>query len=262
MGLNKFANWITNTGLLEKVHDGGVYTVFAPTDDAVSSLPQDMVYSMESNPEKVKPILQYHIVPQRLNLNSVTNEETASTLLQGKTIRFNVYSSSQPDCKQLVTASGTPVGEALATMGSIQIIPITQVLYQPAGNLQQIIEASPILQRLNEAVKSARLTWILSGTGPMTIFAPSDQAFDSLSEEQRKSLVEDKQAFSDLLKRHVVRGTFFSSGIQDDVDKQSENSKPLKLSLQEGILTVNSVPVTYSDITATNGVLHVIDQFL
>lgn len=262
MGLNKFANWVTNTGLLEKIHDGGVYTVFAPTDDAVSSLPQDMVYSIESNPEQVKPILQYHIVPQSLNLNTVTNEETASTLLTGKTIRFNVYKNSQPDCKQLVTASGTPVGEALATMGSIQVIPVTQVLYQPSGNLQKIVEASPILQKLNDAVKSARLTWILSGTGPMTIFAPSDSAFDSLTEEERQTLLNDKQAFSDLLKRHIIRGTYFSSGIQDDLEKKSENNKPLKLSLQEGILTVNSVPVTYSDITATNGVLHVIDQFL
>lgn len=79
----------------------GVYTVFAPTDDAVNTLPQDMVYSIESNPEQVRPILEYHIVPQRLNLNSITNEETASTLLQGKNIRFNVYKNSQPNCQQV-----------------------------------------------------------------------------------------------------------------------------------------------------------------
>lgn len=78
-----------------------MYTVFAPTDDAVDSLPQDMVYSIESKPDEVKPILEYHIVPQRLNLNSVTNEETASTLLKGKTIRFNVYKNSHADCKQV-----------------------------------------------------------------------------------------------------------------------------------------------------------------
>lgn len=236
--------------------------MFAPTDDAVNSLPEDMVHSIESNPEQVKSILQYHIIPQRVNLNSVTNEETTSTLLQGKTIRFNVYQNAQPDCKQLVTASGTPVGEALATMGSIQVIPVAQVLYQPTGNLLRIVEASPILQKLNEAVKAARLTWMLSGTGPVTIFSPSDTAFNSLTEEQRKTLIEDKQAFSDLLKRHMVRGTLFSSGVQDDVEKKSENNKPIKLSLQEGVLTVNSIPVTYADITATNGVLHVIDHFL
>lgn len=62
-----------------------------------------------------------------------------------------------------MTASGTPVGEALATMGSVQVIPVQQVLYQPSGNLQKIVEASPILQQLNEAIKTARLTWMLSG---------------------------------------------------------------------------------------------------
>ncbi|GFY56844.1 transforming growth factor-beta-induced protein ig-h3 [Trichonephila inaurata madagascariensis] len=262
MGLNRFADWVSNTGLLEKIHDGGVYTVFAPTDDAVNSLPQDMVYSIDSNPEQTKPLLQYHIIPRRINLNSLSNDETSSTLLQGKTIRFNVYSSVTPDCKQLVTASGAPIGDALATMGSVQVIPVTQVLYQPTGNLMNIVDASPILKELSQAVKSARLSWVLSGTGPLTFFAPSDTAFQSLTPEQRQTLIEDKQAFSDLIKRHLVRGTFFSSGVQEDLNKNSEKNTPMKLSLQEGILTINSVPVTYSDITATNGVLHVIDQFL
>ncbi|KFM68327.1 Transforming growth factor-beta-induced protein ig-h3, partial [Stegodyphus mimosarum] len=262
MGLNKFANWITNTGLLEKIHDGGVYTVFAPTDDAISSLPQEMTYSIDSDPQQVKSLLQYHIIPQSINVNSLTNEETTSTLLQGKTIRFNVYENKHCNCKQMVTASGTPIGDALATMGSVQVIPVTQVLYQPTGNLLNIIEASPILRNLSEAVRTARLTWVLSGTGPMTIFAPSDTAFQSLTQEERKTLIDDKKAFADLLKRHIVRGTYFSSGVQEDQEKKSESGQPLILSLQEGIMTVNSVPVTYSDITALNGVLHVIDQFL
>ncbi|GFT76242.1 transforming growth factor-beta-induced protein ig-h3 [Nephila pilipes] len=262
MGLNRFASWITNTGLLEKIHDGGVYTVFAPTDEAVNSLPQDMVYSIDSNPEQTKSLLQYHIIPRRINLNSLSNDETSSTLLQGKPIRFNIYSSVTPDCKQLVTAAGAPIGDALATMGSIQVIPVTQVLYQPTGNLMNIVDASPILKELSEAIKSARLSWLVSGTGPLTFFAPSDTAFQSLSPEQRKTLIDDKQAFTDLIKRHLVRGTFFSSGVQEDLNKNSEKNTPVTLSLQEGILTINSVPVTYSDITATNGVLHVIDQFL
>ncbi|GIY15421.1 transforming growth factor-beta-induced protein ig-h3 [Caerostris darwini] len=262
MGLNRFAEWMTNTGLLEKIQDGGVYTVFAPTDDAINSLPQDMVYSIDSNPEQTKPLLQYHIVPRRININSLSNDETSSTLLQGKSLRFNVYSTVQPDCKQLVTAAGAPIGDALATMGTIQVIPITQVLYQPTGNLLNIVEASPILQSLAQAIKSAHLNWVITGNGPLTFFAPSDTAFQSLTPEQRKTLVEDKQAFSDLLKKHLVRGTYFSSGVEEDVKKNSEKNTPITLSLQEGILTINSVPVTYSDITATNGVLHVIDQFL
>ncbi|CAL1276763.1 unnamed protein product [Larinioides sclopetarius] len=262
MGLNRFADWMTNTGLLEKVHDGGVYTVFAPTDEAINSLPQDMVYSIDTNPEQTKPLLQYHVVPRRINLNSLTNDETSGTLLQGKTLRFNVYSSVGTDCKQLVTAAGAPIGDALATMGSVQVIPITQVLYQPTGNLLNIVEASPILQELSQTLKAASLNWLISGSGPLTFFAPSDTAFQSLTPEQRKNLIEDKQAFTDLIKRHLVRGTYFSNGVQEDLQKTSEKNTPMTLSLQEGILTINSVPVTFSDITATNGVLHVIDQFL
>ncbi|XP_054710682.1 uncharacterized protein LOC129220309 [Uloborus diversus] len=262
MGLNHFANWISNTGLLEKVHDGGVYTVFAPTDDAVNALPQEMSYSIDSNPNQMKSVLQYHIIPQRINLNSLSNEETASTLLQGKKIRFNVYGNGQPNCRQMVTASGTPIDGSLATMGSVQLIPVTQVLYQPAGNVLTIIDSSPILTNLSSAVKNARLSWVLSGNGPVTLFAPSDTAFQNLSEEDRRRFVEDKQAFSDLLKKHMVRGTFFSSGIQDDLEKKSDNGQPIVISLNQGIMTVNSIPVAYSDITATNGVLHVIDQFL
>ncbi|KAG8183088.1 hypothetical protein JTE90_010911 [Oedothorax gibbosus] len=263
MGLNRFADWVTNTGLLEKVHDGGVYTVFAPTDDAVNSLPQDMLNSIDSNPEQTQSLLQYHVVPQRLNIQSLKNEETHGTLLQGKAIRFNVYQTPQLSCKQIVTASGTPIGEAsVATMGSVQMIPVSQVLYQPTGSLQNILEASPILQKLAQAVRQHRLTWVVTGTGPLTFFAPSDAAFDSLSPEQKQSMIDDKQAFTELLKRHLVRGTYFSSGVQQDLQKNNENNQPMTISLQNGVLTVNSVPVTYSDITATNGVLHVIDQFL
>lgn len=262
MGLNMFASWITNTGLLEKIHDGGVYTVFAPTDDAVNALPQNLVDSIQVAPDQVKSLLQYHIVPRRIDVNSVSNEETASTLLQGKSIRFNVYENDQPDCKQLLTASGTPVGEALGSMGSVQLIPINHVLYQPSGNLQKTVDASPILQSLSKAIKDARLSWVLSGSGPVTMFAPSDAAFQSLTDEERNNLINNKQAFTNLLKRHMVKGSLFSSGVQTDMQKTSESGEPLDIALHEGVMTVNNVPVSYSDVTCTNGVLHVIDQFL
>ncbi|GBN17137.1 hypothetical protein AVEN_248763-1 [Araneus ventricosus] len=136
----------------------------------------------------------------------------------------------------LVTAAGAPIGDALATMGSVQVIPITQVLYQPTGNLLNIVEASPILQQLSQALKAASLNWVISGSGPLTFFAPSDTAFQSLTPEQRKNLIEDKQAFTDLIKRHLLRGTFFSSGVQEDLQKTSEKNTPMTLSLQEGQL--------------------------
>jgi uncharacterized surface protein with fasciclin (FAS1) repeats len=76
------------TGLIETLKSEGPFTVFAPTDEAFAKLPAGTVESLLNNPEKLKQILLYHVVPGRVAAKDVVKLRSAKTA-QGSSVRIN-----------------------------------------------------------------------------------------------------------------------------------------------------------------------------
>jgi len=126
-----------------------------------------------------------------------------------------------------------------------------------------IIVDSEIHNTLEAAVIAAELDDDLSGDGPFTVFAPTDDAFSLLSEGTLELLLEDPTGdLVNILFHHVYSGTALSTDLSDGMIVTTLLGTELTVSISEDGVMVDNAMVTIVDIIADNGVVHVIDAVL
>ncbi|MFN8553608.1 MAG: fasciclin domain-containing protein [Candidatus Obscuribacterales bacterium] len=109
------------------------------------------------------------------------------------------------------------------------------------------------------AVTAAELVDTLSGEGPFTVFAPSDEAFAKLPEGTVESLLKDKEKLSAILTYHVVAGKHLAADVSKKGSIKTVQGQDLTIKNGDGV-TVDNAKVVSADIVTDNGVIHVIDS--
>jgi uncharacterized surface protein with fasciclin (FAS1) repeats len=119
------------------------------------------------------------------------------------------------------------------------------------------------LKTLTAAIKAAGLEETLSGTGPFTVFAPTDKAFAALPPGTVDELLkpENKDKLVQLLTYHVVSGKLDAASLTSG-DVPSLQGKPIAVKVQSKKVMVNEATVTQADVPASNGVIHLIDKVI
>ena len=189
--------------------------------------------------------------------------------------RFNgVYTNPE-----LLTASteGLPLGdlnwfpenkakwEAEKEMIMEHILALNEDQYAitTSNTVVDIIVASPDHETLEAAVIAAELADDLSGDGPFTVFAPTDDAFAALPEGTLDALLADPTgALADILLYHVVSGKVMSADLSDGQTATTLLGKDITVTINNDGVFINEAKVTVADIEADNGVVHVIDAVL
>lgn len=111
------------------------------------------------------------------------------------------------------------------------------------------------------AIKAAGLVETLKGEGPFTVFAPTDAAFKKIPEAQLAALLEDKAALTKVLTYHVVPGKFMAADVVKLNSAKTVEGQSVTISSSGGVM-VDNANVVKTDITASNGVIHVIDTVI
>merc|ERR1739838_432482 len=135
----------------------------------------------------------------------------------------------------------------------------------PTKNIAELAIATPALSTLLAAVKAAGLVETLSGDGPFTVFAPTNDAFAKIPAETLNGLLADKEALTAVLLRHVVPGAALKA---EDVP---HGTTPVKTAGGEEIQVTKNryinikssageAGVIAFDILATNGVVHLVNS--
>jgi uncharacterized surface protein with fasciclin (FAS1) repeats len=124
--------------------------------------------------------------------------------------------------------------------------------------------AAGTFKTLAAAVTAAGLVPTLKGTGPFTVFAPSDEAFAKLPAGTVESLLKDIPKLTAILTYHVVAGKVMAADVMkmDGKTAATVNGALLKISTTGGVKLNGEVNVVATDIACTNGVIHVIDSVL
>ena len=123
--------------------------------------------------------------------------------------------------------------------------------------------ASADCKTLAAAVQAAGLVETLQGKGPFTVFAPTDEAFAEIQSEVDKLLKpESKAKLSKILTYHVVSGKTMAADLKDGQELTTVEGGKLKVVLKDGKVTIGDAKVTSADISASNGVIHVVDKVL
>lgn len=244
-------------GLDHKLQEDGPFTVFAPTDEAFSKLPAGTVTDLlkPENKDKLATVLKYHVVSGKVSANKAVQLKSAVTL-SGDSVNVSIENG------QLVVNDAKVVANDVAASNGV-IHVIDTVLMPQRSTILETAKATGNFKTLLAALEAAELTDILGGDGPFTVFAPTDEAFSKLPHGTVESLLkpENQEQLQAILKYHVVdkirtakditkwSGVFAIGGKLIDVS----SDHPLKL---------NESNVIAQDITASNGLIHVIDQVL
>ncbi|MCO5082307.1 MAG: fasciclin domain-containing protein [Rhizobiaceae bacterium] len=117
---------------------------------------------------------------------------------------------------------------------------------------------------LAAALEAADLVSTLKGEGPFTVFAPTDAAFAKLPAGTVETLLkpENKQQLVDILTYHVVPGKILAADVVGLDEAKTVNGKMIDVVVEGDAVKVNQANVTATDVAASNGVIHVIDQVI
>jgi uncharacterized surface protein with fasciclin (FAS1) repeats len=129
-------------------------------------------------------------------------------------------------------------------------------------NLVEVAQGAGSFTTLVAAVKAAGLAETLSGEGPFTVFAPTDEAFAKLPEGTVEALLANPEQLRAVLTYHVVPGRVTSSEVTGLNEAGTVQGAALPIRVHEGRVHVGGATVTQADIRARNGVIHVIDTVL
>jgi len=130
--------------------------------------------------------------------------------------------------------------------------------------MQNIIETAsnnPDFSTLVTAIKKAGLVETLSGTGPFTVFAPTNAAFDKIPKATLDGVLADTAKLKSILTYHVVAGKVMAEDVAGLTEAKTIEGTMLKIDTESGV-KVNEATVTKADIECSNGVIHCIDTVL
>jgi uncharacterized surface protein with fasciclin (FAS1) repeats len=114
---------------------------------------------------------------------------------------------------------------------------------------------------LVQAVQAAGLVETLSGEGPFTVFAPTDEAFAQIPQETLQAVLADKEKLTAILTYHVVPGKLMAADVVRSTQLQTVQGQCITVSTEGGV-RVDDANVVQTDIEADNGVIHVIDKVI
>lgn len=128
-------------------------------------------------------------------------------------------------------------------------------------NIVETAVAAGKFSTLVAAVKAAGLLETISGPGPFTVFAPTDQAFSKLPEGTVENLLKDKEKLTEVLTYHVIPGTVMAAEVAKLKSIKTVQGNTITVHAGNGVM-VDNAKVVQADIVCDNGVIHIIDSVL
>ena len=247
---------VVQAELLETLQGVGPFTLFAPTDQAFTDAGIDLAaLDTPEGKAALSDILLYHVVAGEVPSSAVTECMTAQAV-NGNPLSFTVGASVMVNDATVTTA------DVATSNGVIHIIDKVLTPSESPNDIPRTAQCTGIHDSLVSAVVQAELLETLQGSGPFTLFAPTDQAFaDAGIDLAALNTPEGKAALTDILLYHVIAGEVPSSAVTECLTATTVNGNPVAFTVGDGVM-VNDATVTLADVNTSNGVIHVIDKVL
>jgi uncharacterized surface protein with fasciclin (FAS1) repeats len=134
--------------------------------------------------------------------------------------------------------------------------------YGQSKNIVETAREAGQFSTLLAAVEAAGLTEALSGEGPFTVFAPTDEAFAAIPEDQLAALLEDTDTLTAILTYHVVSGKVLAADVVELDSATTLQGSDVTIEASNYGVRIDGARVVATDIEASNGVIHVIDAVI
>ena len=259
---------VVRAGLAATLDGTGPFTVFAPTDDAFTASGISSTTIAALTPDQLKSILVYHTLGEKVVAADVPAGPNAKVVTAGGDSVFVTKNSNG------VFVNGVKVTAADLPASNGVIHTIGRVLLPPAGNIVEVASLDTTFSYLVAAVVrastgSTNVAGILSGGSILTVFAPTNNAFRAAGFATIADInMADPATLTSILTYHVVPGRVFSSDLTNGAEPVTANGGKVTIALSGSTATVkggtntSASNIVKTDIMASNGVIHVIDQVL
>ena len=160
-----------------------------------------------------------------------------------------------------LAACGDDENSATTTTEATETTETTAMTEEP-GTIVEVAQGNDDFSTLVAAIVAAGLGDALSGEGPFTVFAPTNAAFEALPEGLLEKLLlpENKDVLTAILTYHVVSGEVMAADVTAG-DVATLEGSTIAITTDDGV-KINDATVTATDVEASNGVIHVIDQVI
>ncbi|MFZ1559787.1 MAG: fasciclin domain-containing protein, partial [Saprospiraceae bacterium] len=231
----------------------GPFTLFAPTDAAISALPGELIQQLLNDPDLLEDVLAYHVAGGQALSTNLSNEQVIRTLLD-KNIKVTINNGDV-----FINDAKVIVADIITDNGVVHVI---DAVLLPKTTVVDIINNSEEHFVLSSILSLTGLDDALSGNGPFTVFAPTDDAFEAIPEDVLAAIVADESILTSILTYHAIGAKALSSELSDGQEIVTLNGAKVKITINNDGVFVNDAKVTVVDLVADNGVVHVINAVL
>lgn len=259
---------VTAAGLGDTLSGAGPFTVFAPTNDAFVKLLAELNVTkaaLLANKPLLTAVLTYHVVPSQV-LKAQVPAGKAIKSVQGDIFKVDVKGTDLVITDGRNRSSKITATDILTSNGVIHQID-TVLLPADKTIVQTAVASAPEFSILVEAVTAANLAGTLSGTGPFTVFAPTNAAFAAALTElglTKAQLLANVPLLTKVLTYHVVSGRVLKADVPVATPIATVQGETFTVSAAFAITDKRArvANIVATDVLASNGVIHVIDKVI
>ena len=255
-------------GLVDTLSGKGPFTVFAPTNEAFAKLPAATLTHLldPANVKELDAVLTYHVVAGVAAFSKDLTDGEKIKTVEGQDVTASIYMGNRVFInKALVTTA-----DISASNGVIHIIDTVLSLPPapapvPTKNIVELASSVADLSTLVTALVAGKLTTALSGKGPFTVFAPTNEAFAALPKATLAHLLEPEniKELQLVLEYHVIPGAaIHAADLKSFQTAKTLEGQAVTIVKRNGDILVDKSKVITADVDATNGVVHIIDAVL
>merc|ERR1712046_84647 len=200
--------------LTDTLSSAGPLTVFAPTNDAFASLPNGTLDSLlkPENKDQLVDILLVHVLDGQVLSTDLKPAQVVPTV-EGQSLTITAVGGIVQIISHAGSVAQVSTADVLASNGGVHIVnsvllPGPALAAKPNKTIVELAQATPDLSTLVAAVVAGNLTDTLSGAGPFTVFAPTNDAFAKIPAADLQKLIANTKELDTVLEYHVLSGTF------------------------------------------------------
>jgi uncharacterized surface protein with fasciclin (FAS1) repeats len=261
---------VAAAGLVTTLNGSGPFTVFAPTNAAFAALLTELGVSKEAllaDTSLLTAVLTYHVLPAKV-------ESAAVAAQLGKpitTVQGGIFKIDSEAGALMITDGRNRRATITATniQASNGVIHVIDKVILPANkNIVETAQSISDFSILVEAVVAAGLVGTLSGSGPFTVFAPTNAAFAAALTELGLSKADllASPLLDDILSYHVVSGRVLKADVPVGLDIATVLGATETFRISNALAITDEAGrvsnITATDVLTSNGVIHVIDRVI
>jgi uncharacterized surface protein with fasciclin (FAS1) repeats len=132
------------------------------------------------------------------------------------------------------------------------------------SNITQVVNVEKTMRTLKKGVHASDIDQLLSSTGPFTLFAPTDAAFEKLAKGMMENLLEpqNRVKLKDLMNNHIIMGKVLFDDLKDGLTLKTANGKSLQVQVKDNNVSFGDITIQHRNGKVSNGIVHVMDTVM